>query len=1279
MATLLLAAGGQFIGGALGGPIGATIGRALGAMAGNALDAQIFGQNRPSTNGETYLLNAREGQPIPRLYGWSRISGNIIWATELERLTKSGGGLKSLGNHDEEAFGANFAIGLCEGKVPHIGRIWADGKLMDLRNVNYRFYTGALDQMPDSLIEAKQGAGNAPAYRGQAYIVFEQLDLMPFGNRIPQISVELCRPVGDLENRTKAVCLIPGATEFGYDPIARVRLLGNGEVISENSHQTLGKSDWEVSVDELVALCPNLEHVALVVSWFGDDLRCGECTVTPRVMGHDRTIKDTEWSVAGLSRAQAQICSQVNGGPAYGGTPSDNCVIAAITDLKSRGLKVTIYPLMMMDIAANNQLDDPYSAAMTQANYPWRGRITCNPAIGQSNTVDQTLAAAGQIQDFAGTAAASDFAVSGTNVVYSGPNEWSYRRFILHCASLAKAAGGANAFIVGSEMVALTTVRSGTADFPFVTELKSLANEARAILGAECKLTYAADWSEYHGYQPSDAPGDKLFHLDPLWADPTIDAVGIDNYMPLADWRDFGQNDDFQTQNITHDLAYLKSNIAGGEGYDWYYANELDREKQLRSPISDGAHSEPWVWRYKDLKSWWQNPHHNRIDGVRQNAPTAWVPQSKPFWFTEVGCGAVGNGANQPNAFTDPKSAENKSPYHSDGLSESAIQRQFLRAHYDHWQSGHLAFVDEDNPLSPHYEGRMLDADRIYLWAWDARPFPAFPLRNDVWSDSPSYYTGHWTTGRFGCATVSEIAVSIAKDIGVDLANKDSAPSFIEGCVIASPSSVRDDIELMLKTDELLLRDGPAGLSLDRIRDNIVNEIDESKCAVTKNGIFERSHQDRGERIKRVNINYADRLSDYDRVSAFQTAAEQDGVVAAIGLPFTLDNRTAVRIAASQLQQSQETRKTIQFSLPLSNMSYEAGDVVCVPNDPNKYAIGKIVDGTKREVTAFSLRGKQVVSSVSVNDRPVAGTVMEAVSEPIVYVAQVPPSDNDETARHLVVAAYAKPWPGKISILDAHQTELLRINDPSGLGVTKSELPAAPTLSTWDTKTQLQVELFFGHLSSLDKKRVFNGENRALVNNGNGNWEEIGFANAKLIAPKTYQLSTLLRGQNKTEFAAAVSAPQGAKFLVLEGAVRQSIDVEFSELSAVAGITSAGTIVEAGEFTDQENLPLAPVHLRTRKLQNGDILITWIRRGRVSGNSWPTGDIPLEPNAPVFTVDILSAGAPVRTVENLVGPYIYTSSQQALDFGSPPNQFQFKVSQFSQTLGNGHSALGVFN
>jgi hypothetical protein len=44
-----------------------------------------------------------------------------------------------------------------------------------------RWYQGNYDQLPDSLIEADVGAGNAPAYRGYAYLVIENFNISKYG------------------------------------------------------------------------------------------------------------------------------------------------------------------------------------------------------------------------------------------------------------------------------------------------------------------------------------------------------------------------------------------------------------------------------------------------------------------------------------------------------------------------------------------------------------------------------------------------------------------------------------------------------------------------------------------------------------------------------------------------------------------------------------------------------------------------------------------------------------------------------------------------------------------------------------------------------------------------------------------------------------------------------------------------------------------------------------------------------------------------------------------
>jgi hypothetical protein len=109
-------------------------------------------------------------------------------------------------------------------------------------------------------------------------------------------------------------------------------------------------------------MVPSVEAVSLVVSWFGDDLRAGDCHIRPKVEFSEKSTPNADWSVKGIARADVELVSRdAEDRPVYGGTPADFAVVQAIRELKSRGLRVTFYPFLMMDVPPGNTLPDPYS------------------------------------------------------------------------------------------------------------------------------------------------------------------------------------------------------------------------------------------------------------------------------------------------------------------------------------------------------------------------------------------------------------------------------------------------------------------------------------------------------------------------------------------------------------------------------------------------------------------------------------------------------------------------------------------------------------------------------------------------------------------------------------------------------------------------------------------------------------------------------------------------------------------------------------------------------
>ena len=466
--------------------------------------------------------------------------------------------------------------------------------------------------------------------------------------------------------------------------------------------------------------------------------------------------------MAGLDRDGAHLISVFEDAPAYGGTPSDDSVRQAVAALKARGWAVTLYPFVFMDVPADNDLPDPYGG-QRQAPYPWRGRVRGEDGAG---------------------------ATAEVGALFGETDDWGLRRLALHYAALA-AETAADGLLIGSEMRGLTWTRDAEGGHPAVSQYRTLAADCRALVGPDIALSYAADWSEYFGFRPEDGSGDVVFHLDPLWADPEIDYIGLDWYPPLGDWRVGDGGVDASTWAGPADPGYLAAQLAGEDGYDWFYASAADRAAQVRTPITDVAHGEDWVFRPKDLVGWWSNAHHDRPGGVRAVPSTAWVPQMKPIQLTEFGCPAVDRGGNAPNLFEDPKSSESFLPPFSTGARDDRMQRRVLEA-----VLGHFA-APENNPVSVIYGGPMMQA--ADAWCWDARPFPAFPGRSEIWADAGAWRAGHWLNGRLIGDGASLLAAILRRGgLTDDQFTIGDQAGAAQGYVIDRPMRTRDALEPLL-------------------------------------------------------------------------------------------------------------------------------------------------------------------------------------------------------------------------------------------------------------------------------------------------------------------------------------------------------------------------------------------------------------------------------------------------------------------------------------------------
>ncbi|MEM9221488.1 MAG: glycoside hydrolase TIM-barrel-like domain-containing protein [Pseudomonadota bacterium] len=1285
MATLVLQAAGQAAGGLLG-PVGAIVGRAAGAITGNIIDQRLLGENSVRSYGridDLSIQTSSEGNPIPKVFGRMRIAGTVIWATEFQEHYETqsagkGGGPKVRDYY----YTASFAVALCEGPIARVSRVWADGEPLDLEQVEMRVYEGSESQDPDPLIEAIEGS--SPAYRGLAYVVFEHLPVTPFGNRIPQLTFEVIRPVGKLEPMIRAVTMIPGSTEFGYHPEQVKRVVGPGERSTENRHLGTAASDIEASLDELQAICPNIERIALVVSWFGDDLRAGHCSVRPCVEAKDKET-DIAWVVAGETRRSAKLVSlDSNDRPYYGGTPSDESVFAAIKAIKRRGLKVVFYPFLLMDVPPNNGLEDPYGAD-EQGAFPWRGRITVSPSPGQSGSPDGTAAADSAVDDFVGRARPGDFSGSDAVVNYSGPAEWSHRRMMLHYAKLTKQAGGVDAFLIGSELRGLTTIR-GANGYPFVDALKDLVVDVRSIVGSSVKLSYAADWTEYFGHHPGN--GDVTFHLDPLWADNDIDFIGIDNYWPLSDWRD-GEHADQDLAHTPHDVEYLTSNIYGGEGFDWYYKNKDDRINQIRTPISDGDYGKHWVFRFKDLRRWWRTRHYNRVAGVEDNNKTSWVPRSKPVWFTEVGCPAVDRGANQPNVFYDPKSSESRFPYFSSGRRDDQMQRSYLEAMLGAFDPEYSSDIDNFNPISTDYNGRMVDPATVHVWTWDSRPWPAFPHRLDVWSDGDNWERGHWLSGRLGGAPFAELVGELFASWDLDPPEVVAAPTVLDGFIVASPQSLRSVLEPLTAALSVVAVDTGTGIRFAGLDRNATDLVDEESLVDLGNGaplVFE-SREEASSLPIEQRLRYFDSGREYQVGSASFSPPESSALqTEEISVSASMNDGLAAELAQTALAARWSGRTKLRFALPPSEIDIMPGDVINLREGERdrEVIVEEIDDLGHREVTARTL-DRSVLAPIPRVGSPTPPISLVTLAPPVAFGLNLPLIDDTVQPSWPHMAVFARPWPNEVGVWRATSggafNLVTTLSDPVNAGqVVGVPRPGRPT-SRWDYGDSMDVVLFSGQFSSRDPMDVLEGANAIAVNAADGSWEVIQFQNATLIGERTYRLTNLLRGQAGTEDATAVGILPGAFFAVIDAklpAIESADDMVGVERTFRVGPLDegiGGLDVTTFDFTvsGRAKKPLSPVHGRAvLNPLNGVVIISWIRRTRIGGDQWLDGvDVPLGESEERYLIEILDGTTVKRSAERTVPSYNYSLARQTADFGGPVDTVSIRVAQIAPGFGAG--------
>ncbi|MET0155627.1 MAG: glycoside hydrolase TIM-barrel-like domain-containing protein [Rickettsiales bacterium] len=1187
MASTLLGNIGSGVGARAGAFFGVPFGGRLGRLAGTALSRYIEDASERNETDVSFadlaLQHSAYGKTIPVLYGTMRLAGNIIWALPIREVRRTrttgaskGGGASKSSSGSVERY-ATLAIALCEGEATRVERVWANDALIDPARLSMRFYTGSETQAPDSAIEADKGVGLAPAYRGLCYVVLEDVPLSDYGNRLPNFTFEVTRVPPRIaeadgapapEDAVTCVTIIPGAGEHVYDTNTQYlysaqtiagAYLKEGHKTPINHHGYSEKTDAVAAIDRLQETFPHLEWVSVVVSWFGDSLDAGACVFTPGVEFRSSkaiTAPDA-WSVAGYTRETARLLTQdANDRPVYGGTPSDAGLVRFIDALKSRGLKVMAYPMPFMDVEGK----------------PWRGHIT------------------GDAADIPGF-------FTGTH---------GYNAFITHYAELL--GDKVDAFIVGSELKGLTSVRSG-ASFPAVDALIDLAQTVKGIVDPSVKVTYAADWSEYHHTD------DGYYHLDPLWASPYVDMVGVDAYFPLTNAYE---------ENISY--ADVLAGWEGGEGYDYYYTDEA---RTTTAPLSP-----EYAW--KNL-AWWHGNVHTNPGG----ATTAWTPGMKPIWFTEYGFPSVDGATNQPNVFYDPNSSDGGLPRLSRGEPSAGAQRRGIAATEAFW------------------EGSVI-VENKFLWTWDARPYPAWPDRSDVWADAYAWRLGHWTQGKLGQTRLCDALADLFRRAGYADGDYDASNvgGTLGGFAIARDMTSTQAIQTLQRAYDIAIREENGVLVASDAALSVAASVETDDLAIIENA--PEDDRTRRDAPASLEVSYLDRSRLYETGMRRAFVDHATGEGAAMRFPLAMDGAEAARAAERLLARARANRDVMRVGFTRGDMRLVSGDLVVI--DGMRYGVGKCVYSPHGVMTAELSRDDARFSMVA-QDGPTGGAFAQtaptawgddATALHILHLPYVPNVTTDERAFYAALSSDRPDWPGGALLIStdggAQYRALASSAVESMVGYTAQDMAAASPFVSDETGG---VEILFSGdaLPETVSEREWLAGTNAIYVNG----EIILFRHVEPLGASSCRLSGFMRGAFATE-ASIAAHPAGSAAILIDAALVPVLDAALPP-----GATCSLKAVTFGASEDDADpvettalcaaqKPLAPVRFTAKRQDDNALDFRWIRRPRRLP-AWIDGaDAPLVESSEKYRLRIYDAADALLREEFLTASeFSYAAAMQTSD------------------------------
>jgi hypothetical protein len=622
---------------------------------------------------------------------------------------------------------------------------------------------------------------------------------------------------------------------------------------------------------------------------------------------------------------------------------------------------------------------------------------------------------------------------------------------------------------------------------------------------------------------------------------------------------------------------------------------------------------------------------------------------------------------------------------------------QYLRAMHGFWRD------PVNNPQSTEYAGAMVDMSRAHVWAWDARPFPWFPARDDIWGDGENYARGHWVTGRAGARSLSSVVAEICAYWGLHSYDVSDLRGLVWGYVEPGGGTARQALQpLMLRFGfDALDRDGVLAFVMRDGRADHLLRLDGLAEDGDLDGLAVTNRAGAAEQMGQLRVQFVEAEADYEtRLEEARLPGDTSDAAGGSELPLAMRLSEGRAVAERWLSEAVVARDTIRFALPPSRADVRAGDVVQFGAADLGGASGGGQLGPETgffRVDGVERAGRSLIDAVRIDPEiyragPLLDTgpqmAAQAVPGPVFPLfLDLPLITGQEVPHAPHIALTAEPWPGAAAVYISDEDADYRLDRTIGarsiIGVTETALPHAPG-GLVDRGARLELRLTNGDLASVSDLGLLNGRNLCAIGDGSAQgWELFQFRDAEVIGPGRYALSHLLRGQLGTDADMPASWPAGSYVVVMDGTPEQigllpgarGYERHLRVGPASQDYSDPSYRHDVKTFFGVGLRPFAPVHLAITEAQNGDLELSWLRRTRLDGDRWDLPDVPLNEAREAYQLRVLRGGAEVRLIEVSDPFWTYPAAMLAGDGGAAG--LEIRVSQISDLYGPGAEAWQI--